>query len=404
MGNDPEMKPSKGGRKVPLTQKGTVPVRWVPARKRWLLTTQVNGQKRRAFFRVEDDALRAWSRHCATVERHGREAAKYDVAAHREYEEAKRLAEGADLRDVAREWMLTRPRDRFVTVAAAVEEYQVAKRKLKLSEVHLRTLKSYFVQFTRVFGSKFLGGGVSAKDILSWLLTAKAPRTVWNKRDALVAFFDWADRQGYGKSPMGAIARCDLPRVPTLPKEFLQLDEARHFMGFMAARFPQFTAAVALRLFSGIRGAEVGRLKWEWVDIRDRVLYLPGFVRDGARVDRVTKTGDFWPLRGLPANLWPWLSRFREAGDVNGFVRSPSSERWHSIYSLWVEAAGRDDGWPKNGLRHTFCVMLVSLHGDAGKVANWSRHKSPAQLYKSYVTWLVAKSQAREFCSILPPV
>jgi hypothetical protein len=29
--------------------------------------------------------------------------------------------------------------------------------------------------------------------------------------------------------------------------------------------------------------------------------------------------------------------------------------------------------WPKNAMRHTFCTMLMSLHGDATKVANRSR-------------------------------
>jgi len=58
--------------------------------------------------------------------------------------------------------------------------------------------------------------------------------------------------------------------------------------------------------------------------------------------------------------------------------------------------------WPKNALRHTFCTMLMSLHGDAAKVANWSRHTNASQLYRSYVARLVSREEAGRFCSILP--
>jgi hypothetical protein len=58
--------------------------------------------------------------------------------------------------------------------------------------------------------------------------------------------------------------------------------------------------------------------------------------------------------------------------------------------------------WPKNAMRHTFCTMLMSLHGDAAKVANWSRHTSPRELYQSYVARLVSKAEARRFLWILP--
>lgn len=390
----------KRGKNVPLSQKGTVPVRWVPARERWLLTTQVNGKKRRAFFKSESEAVRAWCRHCAVVERYGREAARYDARAHREYEEAKRLAQGADLREVAREWLVLRPKVCFVTVAEAVRQYQSAKGALHLSASHLQTVRSHLDGFVRVFGSRFLGGGVSSKDVLAWLLGSGAPKTIENKRTTLVSFFSWCERQeGWGKSPMGGVVASDLPEVPRGRKGFLSVDECVSFMGFMGSVFPEFAASAALRLFAGIRASEVGRLRWEWLDVRAQVVNLPGWDVDA---DRVTKTGDNWSLRGLPGNLWPWLVRFREVGDRDGFVRSPNSTKWHDIYAAWGESIGRVPPWPSNALRHTFCVMLVSLHGDAGRVATWSRHSSPGELYASYVTQLVSVEEARRFCGILP--
>lgn len=53
-------------------------------------------------------------------------------------------------------------------------------------------------------------------------------------------------------------------------------------------------------------------------------------------------------------------------------------------------------------MRHTFCTMLMSLHGDAAKVANWSRHTNASQLYKSYVARLVSREEAGRFIRIVP--
>lgn len=53
-------------------------------------------------------------------------------------------------------------------------------------------------------------------------------------------------------------------------------------------------------------------------------------------------------------------------------------------------------------MRHTFCTMLMSYHGDAAKVANWSRHTNARQLYKSYVAKLVSKAEAERFLAIAP--
>lgn len=46
--------------------------------------------------------------------------------------------------------------------------------------------------------------------------------------------------------------------------------------------------------------------------------------------------------------------------------------------------------------------MLMSLHGDASKVANWSRHRNTAQLYRSYVAKLVSREEAERFTGIRP--
>jgi hypothetical protein len=67
---------------IPTNKKGIVPVKWMPDRERWMLSTY-DGGKKRLFFKRKQDALKAWKSHVRIVARHGRQAAEYDLHAHR---------------------------------------------------------------------------------------------------------------------------------------------------------------------------------------------------------------------------------------------------------------------------------------------------------------------------------
>lgn len=102
--------------------------------------------------------------------------------------------------------------------------------------------------------------------------------------------------------------------------------------------------------------------------------------------------------RILPGvDLWDWLGAFRGEGKI----RVPGNETMERIRRDELPKVGIPV-WPQNALRHTFCTMLMSLHGDAAKVANWSRHTNASQLYRSYVARLVSREEAGRFCGIVP--
>ena len=114
----------------------------------------------------------------------------------------------------------------------------------------------------------------------------------------------------------------------------------------------------------------------------------------------IVKTQDDWSLRGLPDNLWDWLLKYKKESDQ---VCAPSPQTIKRIRNKHFRKLPHPiEKWPFNALRHTFCVILISLHEDAAKVANWSRHKNQAQLYDSYVTKLVSKEEAEAYLSIRP--
>jgi hypothetical protein len=376
--------------KIPVTQKGTVPVKWVESRQRWQVATYVDGRQRRRFFREEAAAVRCWVEHLRTIGRFGKHAAAFDAKAQREYDEARRLAGGKDLRDVAREWASVFSA-RSVSMASAVDSFLEAQSKRKLAADWLRRLRKVLEAFCAVHGAKNLAA-VSSGDVLDWLLSLKlAPKTLSNRRRLLGAFFSWCDRRGLCASPVRKVTADDLPAIPSEPKEILSVEQCAALMSHLERAHPGWVVWFALKLFAGWRNSEASRFRPEWSDCQEKVLVLPGWT-DG---ELMSKTGDPWRLEGLPDNLFGWLARYRE-GQCAPSEREFGLLRRNELPDIGIPA------WPHNACRHTFCTMLISLHGDAGKVANWSRHTSPATLYKHYCTKLVPRAEAVRYCAILP--
>jgi integrase len=166
-------------------------------------------------------------------------------------------------------------------------------------------------------------------------------------------------------------------------------------MLYLEMERPKYIPWHALQLFAGIRRAEVGRLRWEWIDLDAKTITLPGW----SEGKRVVKTGDDWALHDLPASLWQWLQAYPGTGKI----RVPGNVTVEAMRQKDFPKLGIPE-WPQNAMRHTFCTMLMSLHGDAAKVANWSRHTNAAQLYRSYVAKLVSRDEAGRFCRIAPAI
>jgi integrase len=431
--------------KIPKTKNGTVPVTWDAKRQRWMLSyfapetperkrlRKLKAQKQsdsashagvavpvsaeegdadndadgrlvrvRRFFASKGEALETWVRLAEMVRRYGRAAVQYNAVAHSEWSEAKRIAGDVDLRDVARQWREGRPSGCDWTVKKAVDIFLASREKLNLSKTYMVSLKSVCGFFKKDFGDKSVAS-ITGGMILDWLMDKKfniIESTILTRRQRIGAFWNWLARREYiAKSPMLKVSRRDLPVVPSLPKETLSLEQCEAMMRLYESDYVSFVPWIAIQLFAGIRHTEAGRFQWEWIDFERRALVLPGWAMEKTTakrtVTRMVKTGDSWAMYGLPDNLWVWLERYKpEHGGMLAHPRSQLSER--VIRERVVKP------WPYNCVRHTFCSMMISFYGDAAKVANWSRHRSPKQLYDSYVTRLVPVAVAKKFLGILP--
>lgn len=392
--------------KLPTNRLGAVPIQWIESRQRWQLTVYRDGKRTRATFATQEEAKKAWADHTALVARHGLRAADYDAAAHAEYEEAKRLASGADLREVARFWAERRIAGAdHITVEEAVKQFQKHKEGLALSARHINGLVQYSAGLADHFAGRKIGS-ITDNDILTWLLGMQrhySPRTIKNAKNSIDNFFNWCVRRKMlQESPAAGVAVSDLPVVPPKPISVLTVDQAAAMMAWLAEHRPHFVAWHAIQLFAGIRNAEAGRFRWDWIDLERRIITMPGWATepDSGSMRRIVKTGDDWALHGLPDNLWAWLRWSKGEGNItrpntDGVMRL-RTKHFPSMHPPIPE-------WPHNAMRHTFCTMMISLYNDAAKVANWSRHTNTKQLYRSYVAKLVPKEEAERFFGIVPP-
>lgn len=371
---------------------GRIPITYRADRGRWELTIYRDGKRVRSLHSTEEAATKAWRAHCRKIERHGTHGDSISRDEGREFLEAKRIVAGEDLRDVARFWRQHHPEgSSSATISEAWEKFREEKESRGVSKRHLDTLKYHVGRFSRDFGPISVRA-ISSDDVRKWLVALPHDaRTIANFRGSISIFLNWCVRRKFAhESPLTDVHETDMPVVKPRAKGILSVDQCAAMMAHIDAEEPNHAAWHALQLFAGIRRAEAGRMTWDMIDVERETITLPGWI---------VKTGDDWVLHDLPENLWDWLRKHRGEWEI----KEPDSETLKRLRQTGFTALTPPiPSWPQNAMRHTFCTMMISLHSDAAKVANWSRHTNAAQLYKSYVAKLVSREEAERFTKIRP--
>jgi integrase len=306
----------------------------------------------------------------------------------------------------------------------ASKEERLASRGIDQSTVH--DFKVRGGRIDAAFGSRFVGE-VLHTEIADWLRKMRkdggqfgrslSARSIRNYRNTLAEVFRFATARQYApENPFDRFTREDLKSLggENADRELdrvniLTVEEARRLLE--AAKDSDeagMLASTVLRLFCGIRTAEVCRLDWSevhWLDEKPYV-HIPAGKAKKRRIRLVD----------IPENALAWLKlcnppasgpivpgtgdhrkdakaycfRFRTITKAAGIGKETAEGDWKSE-------------WENNDTRHSFGSYHYALHGDALRTAAQMGHKQNDNVLFDHYRSLVRKDTAQQFFALYPP-
>ena len=270
----------------------------------------------------------------------------------------------------------------------AVLDLLATKENKGRSSRHLADLKYRLGRFASDHPGMSLGDFTTAS-VQSWLdrLTGKGggPLSAQSRRNfttVLGGLFEFHRCRGaIPDNPVADVERETIRRVDDVG--FWRPDEARALLTHITS---EAKAALVLGLFSGLRSAELCRLKWSNIDFdRGYVVIGPDIAKTASR-----------RLVPIPKNASAWLRTLIGAPDSPVFSGQPGD------FARLVSTACNKAkiGRVKNGARHTAITYRVALTGDVARVA-LDCGNAPDMVHKHY-RGLATEAEAHDFFKILP--
>lgn len=326
------------------------------------------------------------------------------------------------LREYGDRWKASRS---SVTVAAAVDSYEAAKKAEGLRRVSLDSIRTRCGRFARDFGARPISS-ITAAEISDWILglavsqvrgpekrpKGNAPAQVGlqskrNHRLALSGLFNFAKSRGWVKdNPVTDAAK---PRPPKTRPGILRPAEVARLFGALAAAAPSLVPFWSVRFFAGIREQEALRMDWSMIDLAGGEIHLP---------DGVTKTG-----RSRTVKIEPALAAFLAPHKQPDGPIAPATEmtrRYRLRLALRLleaedakaaaKAAERGETPPRpfpvpmpaNAARHSFATFHLLAFRHAGETALQLGHgESPEMLHRHY-KGIASEAEAKAFWAIRP--
>ncbi len=312
----------------------------------------------------------------------------------------KQLPQGATLKEAVDFFRKRNPASlEKRTVRQVADEMLAAKRAANLSAVHINDLDSRLNRIAGAFQMNI--GGVSGTMLQTWLDNMEGSgRTKRNYLAVVAALFRFAIRRKYlPKDAMEEIEAVQQAKEDNGEIEIFTPVEMREML--TAAR-PEMVPWLAIAGFAGLRSAELQRLDWREVNLKERHIEIKASkAKTAAR-----------RLAPITDNLAKWLKpHAKESGKLTGF------ESWWNQIPKVVEAVNDRRGnfaeqagktftdeqkfsWKHNALRHSFISYRLAAIKNAAEVA-LEAGNSPQMIFKHY-RQLVTEAEAKKWFGIMP--
>lgn len=292
--------------------------------------------------------------------------------------------------DAVRFYLQAVPEGETMKLADCVAAY-LKQQEENVGDVHYeaqsRTLRSLVAEFP-----KRKMGELTGKEIRRWIDSHhKGSRE--QKYTHTRAFIAWAaaDEQEFASPALLKIGK--KPRTKTKNTDeihFLEVDDALTMLQLTRDHAPRYLGALALKLFSGIRSFEMGRMDWQAVSMDRGKIKVDAAAAKRSRGEARPRTIDW-----IPDNLPAWMEICEQEGSI-----CPGGERGFAKWSSsWLFPRARDLGVDvrKNDLRHTYATYATAWWEGREKVAMQMGHASTAMLMRHYMAWAEKKEAIRFF-------
>jgi integrase len=281
------------------------------------------------------------------------------------------------------------------TVAQVAEEFISSKKANGCSRPYIEDCTWRLRRFAADFQMSI--AHICTRDIEDWLCKRSTSLVTRNDfRRLIITLFNFARRRGYLPRDRETEARwLEKPKIKSKP---IQIFSPQEIDELLAASEGQPRLAIALGAFTGIRSAEMLRLRWENFNWEEGVIDLG--------CDQ-TKTAS---RRLVPIldTLRAWIAPFvkKEGAVLNYSLPVCLAEAFATTAKKADKARKARDPdapdlrWKANGLRHSYASYRLAMIEDVAKVS-LEMGNSPQKIFSNYRK-VVTKSQAAAWFAIMP--
>ena len=269
------------------------------------------------------------------------------------------------------------------------------------SQTYINTQKHRLERFTADFSPSCIVAMISPEKIEKWIKNLKTmaykavakdrherietnieatPETKNNYRRTLSALFNFCFRKDF-------IQRNPIEKVATITKgkkepEIYKVDEVRYMMNSSPEK-SEIRAFLAIGAFGGLRVAEIQRLTWDRIHLKEKEIVLDASITKTSQ-RRIVKMTD-----NLVEWLTPYIFEMLQGGLVikNKNIFRKELEKFREANKI---------NWIDNGLRHSGASYYLALTKNANETAEQMGH-SVAVLKNNYMGLVRAEDAVKYF-------
>ncbi len=223
---------------------------------------------------------------------------------------------------------------------------------------------------------------LTVEEIEDWLDQEEwSPRTRINYLTKISQLYNYALRHKWVDANLAE--RIERPTAEDKEPGIFTIPQAKSLL----KHAPQhgLLAYISIGLFAGLRSAELMRLEWSAVNLKEKAIIV-GVQVAKKRSRRVVEICDA---------LAAWLKLCHQP---NGPIAD--EENFRDNMDLLKAAAGITD-WPHNGLRHSYGSYHLAAFGNQVKTAAQMGHRDSNIIHNHYKA-LVLKSEAEKYWKLTP--